>query len=358
MSSKLYGLRFAAAAGVTVYLVGAGTIAGHALWTAQTAQTAAVSAATISASTSGLEKLSTSYTAGIPDIFPSELSHTTSVSLTNTGTAPLTFTMAISGGTASLNSQITVQVWKRASTCDAATAPDTGTSTSGTLAAPPPLNSAISTVEPAQTLTLCTRTNFTGTFPTSELSTTPTINFTGRVGTNWTTSTAPTTITQTTAFDWFQIVQSTTGKCLQAAGAGGTTGQDIVNADCSAPSNSTNQSFRLSATDSGYYRLHIGTGSGAVISGRPALFIGIIPSVVELVAPANGTTTAALRQQWQPTPHGASGDFRIINREANLCLTMPGTSINTTATITTCSNDTNTGSTAYRNQHFKLALTR
>jgi hypothetical protein len=350
------GLRFAAAAGLTVLLLGTGTLAGHALWTAQASRSMSVGTATMSATATTPDTLNVDYTPGIPEVLPPALSHTVTVTVANTGTAPLTFIPTVSGGSAALNSLISVEIWKQSGSCTASTAVDTGTVTSGTLAVPPALNPTIALVPGKQSLPLCVRTTLAGPFPSVEQATSASLGFTGKVGTNWSTSTAPTPFTQSVSFSWFQIVQSATGKCLETAPASAAVGQALTRGDCSAPGTANQQSFRLAATDAGYYRLYPGTGtsSGAVLSGRPSALFGIIPSVVDLATQTSGSSTAALRQQWQPVPHGSNGDFQIKNRDANLCLTTPGTANGTTATITACSADTNPASTAYRNQHFQL----
>lgn len=355
MTRRIPGARFAAAAGLTFVLVGTGALAGHAGWTAQTAKTVPVSAATISATTSGAPGLTAKYTAGLPGVFPPVLSRTAPVTVSNTGDAPLAFDMTVAGGTAALNDLISVQAWKQNGTCTESTTPDTATLSSGRLSSPPGLNTSIGVVGSQSTLALCIRTTLDSAFPSDESTTTPTVSFTGRVGANWTATTTAAPFTQRAAHDWFQIVQSSTAKCLATSGAAAAVRQNIVNASCSAPLSTSNQAFRLVASDGDFYRLLPGNGTGVVVSGRPAGLLGLIPpSVVGLVGPVTGTSTAALQQQWRPVAHGAAGDYQLVHREAGLCLTMPSTFDNTTATITTCTTSTSANDTTYRNQHFRL----
>ena len=361
MTARLPGLRFAAAVGLVVLLVGTGTLASSAYWTASSTNEVAVSAATISATSSGIDGMAARYKAGVTGVFPSSLAHTAPVTVSNTGTSPLALQLSIAGGTTALNSLVTMQVWKQNGTCDAATVADAATLSTGRLSAPPALHPAAASVARGATVVFCVRTTLDAAFPLTELTTTPSVSFTGRVGTNWTTTTTAVAFTQRTAFDWFQLVLTSGPKCLLVEGRPAAyAAQEIVSSTCATttPATTSDRAFRLVASDSGFFRIYPGMGfstsTAPVISGRPSALFGIIPSRVTLAAYDSGTREAAMRQQWMPVAHGAAGNYQLVNRDDGLCLTMRSATKATTATIAKCTTRTDTASTAYQNQHFQL----
>ena len=203
--------RLAAIAGLTLFLVLAGTAIASAVWTAATSTTGTVSAAATSLTIAGTNSLTTQYKfAGAASNSPT-IVRTTVVA--NTGTAPLSYTLSVSGVTGNaLAPQVTLTLWTMAGTCLAG--PGAG-STTGTLAVPPPLPSAALSAAPGVIFTLCASTRLNSTIPASQgMSVTPTLTITGTVGSNWTASTSDAAFTQSV----YQMINPSSLVCAQGPG--------------------------------------------------------------------------------------------------------------------------------------------
>ena len=185
--------RLALIAGLCAFLVLAGTGVASAVWTSAAFVTGSVTAATTSLTIVGTPSLATTYAfAGTADQSPTIVR---SMVVTNTGSAPLSYSLAVSGvaGNA-LAPLVKLTLWTTTGTCSAT--PGTG-ATSGTLAAPPALPSGALTATSGARFTLCTSTSLNSTIAASQgLSVTPTVTLTGTVGVNWSTSASDATFTQ------------------------------------------------------------------------------------------------------------------------------------------------------------------
>ena len=185
--------RLALIAGLCAFLVLAGTGVASAVWTSAAVVTGSVTAAVTSLTVSGTPSLSTTYAfAGTAAQSPTIVR---SMVVTNTGSAPLNYSLAVSGvaGNA-LAPLVKLTLWTTTGTCS--TTAGTG-ATSGTLAAPPVLPSGTLTATPGGSFTLCASTSLDSTIAASQgLSVTSTLTLTGTVGVNWTTSASDATFTQ------------------------------------------------------------------------------------------------------------------------------------------------------------------
>ena len=188
--------RLAVIAGLSVFLVLAGSEVATAVWTSATSVTGSVTAATTSLTIGGTNALDTQYA------FAGDASHSPTIVRTlvvkNSGTTPLGYTLSISGIAGNtLAGRVTLTLWTSAGTC-----PSTGAgagATNGTLASPPALPSDALSAAPGASFTLCVSTALNSTITASQgLTVTPTFTITGTVGTStWTASTPDATFTQT-----------------------------------------------------------------------------------------------------------------------------------------------------------------
>ena len=192
--------RLAVIAGLSVFLVLAGSGVAAAVWTSAASVTGSVTAATTSLTVGGANALDTQYA------FAGDASHSPTIVRTlvikNTGTAPLGYTLSISGIAGNtLAGSVTLTLWTSTGTC-----PSTGAgagagagATTGTLASPPALPSGALSAAPGASFTLCVSTALNTTIVGSQgLTVTPTFTITGTVGTStWTASAPDATFTQT-----------------------------------------------------------------------------------------------------------------------------------------------------------------
>jgi len=353
---RVPGLRAAAVVALVVVLVGVGTGASFAAWTAAVSKGASVTAATATVTTSGIDALAATYKPGLPGVSTAVLTETVPASITNSGSTPLTYGISVTGGNTTLNPLVALQVWKAGATCDATTTPPSS-ATQGTLAAAPALPADANSAAVGAAIALCLRTSITAAnYATAGgLATTPTISVVGTIGSNWTTTSAV-AFTQTAAFNWYQLVHDFSGKCMDSNGGGATAGTTLILYPCKALSTTSNQSFRFAQVGTtSMYRIYIGAGTaaGPVVAATSAAS----GAGVALAAVASGDTTNSNNQQWTVQQHGAAGDFRIILKgtaaaQNTLCLTMSSSTDAQQFTVTTCQATTTTTSTNYRAQHF------
>ncbi|GAB2449946.1 hypothetical protein HD599_002143 [Conyzicola lurida] len=354
--SRIPGLRASAVIAAVVLVVGIGSTASFAAWTGTTAKSASVTAASTALTSSGISGLAATYKPGLPGVTASALTDTVLVTVANTGTTPLAYGITSSGGDATLNGQITLQVWKAAGTTCAAATAVAANATSGTLAAPPAMPSDAASAAAGATLTLCMRTTSAGTYTTTG-TTSPTVTVTGTVGTSWTASAAA-SFTQVTAFNWYQVVHALSDKCMDSNGGGVATGTTLILYPCKALSTTSNQSFRFAQVGAtAYYRIYIGAGttSGPVVAANN----NVIGTAVSLQPVTLGDVAASNNQQWMVVAHGTAGDFRLVlknpsNLGATLCLNMPSSTDVTGFTVTACGTNATPGTTVYNSQHFNF----
>ena len=317
---------------LTVMLVLTST-ASYAVWTASATKGATASPGTLGFVVSGVSDLS-------GKIKANSLSKTAVVSVQNTGSVPLTYTLAVTGAAAPLASRISMQVWRRGADCATPS-----NSTTGTLASPPALPADASSSPAGGTVVLCVRTTLTGAHANSVgLSVTPTVTITGNVGTTWSVS-AANSFTQSVDFTWFQIVHDYSGKCLDGFGEQSNNGTDLIIWTCKELVVDNNQAWRLDATTGSWVR--VTASYGGSISWRAS-------------GSGNGSdvqlweTENSQRQEWSFTPHGAAGHYQIRNRFSDRCLSVTGTTDETVAEVRSCSSNTNSQNSSYREQHFRL----
>ncbi|HEV2274962.1 MAG TPA: RICIN domain-containing protein [Acidobacteriaceae bacterium] len=120
---------------------------------------------------------------------------------------------------------------------------------------------------------------------------------------------------------WYNVVNTNSGLCLDAVGWGTANGTPIVQYTCGP--GSANQEWQFQPTDSGYYQLMNRYAQGSVID-VPGMGTGDgVP--LQIWASWGGPN-----QQWMPVPLG-DGSYKMISRNSNRCLDVPGAS---TATFT------------------------
>ena len=186
--------RLALVAGLSAFLVLAGTGVATAVWSAATSVTGSVTAAVTSLSISGSPSLTTTYAfAGTAAQSPTIVR---SMLVTNTGSAPLNYSLAVSGAAGNtLAPLVTVTLWTI--TTGVCSALGSLGATTGTLAAPPALPSGALSASPGGKYTLCVATSLNSTVAASQgLSVTPTITITGTVGSSWSSSASDAAFTQ------------------------------------------------------------------------------------------------------------------------------------------------------------------
>lgn len=202
--------RLAVITGLSVFLVLAGSGVAAAVWTSAASVTGSVTAATTSLTIGGANALDTQYA------FAGDASHSPTIVRTlvvkNTGTAPLGYTLSISGIAGNpLAGFVTLTLWTSAGTCQS-TGAGAG-ATTGSLASPPALPSGALSAAPGASFTLCASTTLNSTIAASQgLTVTPTLTITGTVGTStWTASAPDVTFTQTV----YQMANPTALSCTQ-----------------------------------------------------------------------------------------------------------------------------------------------
>jgi hypothetical protein len=351
------GLRLSLTAALVVLIVGTGTLAGHAYWTTTATAPLAATTATVSTTATGAASLATKYQNGITAVNGSGqsvavvagvLNRTAAVTVANTGKAPLTYSLAVTGGTSSYNGGIALQVWKQLSS-SCATVPSSGVGT-GTLAAPPAIAAASATLALSTSAVFCLRTSVTGVSAAATLTTTPSIAFVGAVGTNWTARSTATAFTQAEAVASLQIKHAGSGKCLDAAT--GAVYEPIGVQTCATASSTNSQSFRLAAVSSlgtGYYRITAG-----VSTGSPIPTAGVNGNNMRLIPTVADDASGAAQQQWRLIQQGTTGTFQIKNMTAGTCVSLFGTADGNLATMNTCGTSTSTTDSAYIAQHFSF----
>jgi hypothetical protein len=130
--------------------------------------------------------------------------------------------------------------------------------------------------------------------------------------TDTTTTTTTAAVTTIQAGVWYTISNTTTGKCVDAAGGGRNNGTPVVEWTCGQGKD--NQQWQFIPTANGFYRvanrhapalgLDVTGGPGAVANGTP----------VQLWQYGGGAN-----QQWKPVDQG-NGAFALVAQHSNACL--------------------------------------
>lgn len=338
------GFRASVALGLAIFLVAVGSTAGIAAWTASASKSASVTSARVAVSSTGLANLAVVYKPGLPGPASASLADVATVSVSNTGTAPLSYSLATSGGDSAFNQSVTLQVW-RGTGCTTSTAVPTGTAT-GTLAAPPALPADANSAAAGASLSLCMRTSVTG--PVGYAGggqSSPTVSVVGAVGDNWTAA-ASAAFTQSAGFNWFELRHKSSGKCLDVNG-GGTpaAGAGIIIYTCKSPQTALgNQSFRFAQDANGAYRVYPGSGSPANTLVWAQTGAG---TAVRLAA-----VSTADAQQWTVVAFGATGEYRVMSRTGSLCLTQSSNAEAGAVTAAACAANSTATNAAYLAQRF------
>ena len=170
---------------IVVFLLLAGTGVSSAAWTAIAGSTTgSVTAATTSLTVTGSGTTNTVYKfAGAPN---NSNVGVRSLLVTNTGTAPLTYSISATGVSGTLPvANVTLVVWKLASTATCTTTV-VGASVSGTLAAPPVLPAPTFTAARGESFRICAMTRLgTSVAESQGQALAATLVVTGTVGTSW-----------------------------------------------------------------------------------------------------------------------------------------------------------------------------
>lgn len=318
-------------AGITTFLLLAGTGVSYAAWTAGAAATSTASAANLSLTTSN-------FTTNAYTFQNHQLRTTGSVTIanttdTNSGTvATLDLTLGLQSGNASLASNLQVRVWP--STLGACVSGTTtpGTATPGTWSSFPALSTPLAK---GSSVTYCIRTfgaergdlaNSTG-----SATITPRVTATLTVG-NFTAS-ASTTTTQGTsyiyptpaAFDeyaWYYIKSTTSGTpCLDVYSNGTSSGTALIEYGCKSVSEGNlNQQWRLTKSSGNYYDVQPRNATDLRWDNGASAAEGV---------PINVNTDAAgAGQEWQ-LQQVSTGVYQIVNNFSGLCLKPLNTALTT-----------------------------
>jgi hypothetical protein len=123
---------------------------------------------------------------------------------------------------------------------------------------------------------------------------------------------------------WYNVVNTNSSLCVDAAGRGTANGTIVQQYTCGAAQ--TNQEWQFQPTDSGYYRVvnrnaHDATAINVVwdVTGGPRATADQIP--IQLWSYVNNTN-----QQWMPVPLG-NGAYKFVARNSSKCLDVPGASM-------------------------------
>ena len=353
------GLRLALTTAIVVVLVGTGTLAGHAYWTATATAPITATTAAVATTATGAADLSTGYRSGIVAVNGSGqsvvavtgvLDKTAAVTVRNTGGAPLAYSLVVAGGTASFNRTIALQVWKQLSASCAAVPSNSALVATGTLAAPPAIVTASATLEAGTSAVFCLRTSVTSVSAAGTQTTTPSITVVGRVGANWTASSTATAFTQTEAAGAVQIKHAKNGMCLDSTS--GAVEELITIRGCSTAASTNSQAFRfapVSSAGTGVYRITSGASAGSSIPSA-----GAFGNNMKLIPTVADTASGGPQQQWRIVQHGAPGSFQIKNVGTGACLFFWGTSPGDVNSLGTCGTTTNVDDYGYMASHFTL----
>ncbi len=206
--------RFALFAGTVTFLVLAGSTFATASWVTSTSISGTVTAATTSATISGTTALDYTYQfGGAASTSPVIIKP---ILVSNTGTAPLNYTLGVSNVSASnFASSVKLSLWLQVAGACGTAVP--GGATMGTLAAPPALPSGAASGAASSSFTLCAATSLNTTVAaTTGFTVTSTVSLNGQVGaSSWVAS-----VSQT-------LTQSSLTFCTQGAMLGGLLGYPV-----------------------------------------------------------------------------------------------------------------------------------
>lgn len=121
--------------------------------------------------------------------------------------------------------------------------------------------------------------------------------------------------TSTPAPTWYSLVNKNSGKCVDARGAGTTSGTPIQQYACNA---SNAQQYQLAATTGAYVRINNRGNSAQALDVTNVSTADNAP--IQTWAYSGGTN-----QQWQPVAE-SDGFFHYVNRNSGKCLDVPAAS--------------------------------
>ena len=206
--------RFALLAGAVTFLVLAGATFATASWVTSISTAGSVTAATTSVAISGTTALDYTYQfGGAASTSPVIIKP---ILVSNTGTAPLNYTLGVSNVSASnFASSVKLSLWLQVAGACGTSVP--GGATAGTLAAPPALPSGASSGAANSSFTLCAATSLNTTVAaTTGFTVTSTVTLNGQVGaSSWVASGSQ------------ALTQSSLTFCTQGAVLGGLLGYPV-----------------------------------------------------------------------------------------------------------------------------------
>jgi hypothetical protein len=257
-----------------------------AAWNATVTKNATASAGTVGISSSGFAALAHGYSA-------SSVVKVAPVTVSNTGTVPLTLSSVAIGATGPLAPNLSLALWKAPSAGCQASVP-TGSFTTTLSAASTAIPASFAFAVPATGLSLCAATTLTGSAASLAAQTvTPTITLTGSVGSHWAAADASTarSFTQTV-----QGVQPPTG--LGCADGDGYPGWiftfDSVLITWTAPAGAVS------------YKVYVATADGATLVGTTtSTRFEIDASVLRSVGRSMPVTVVAVNGAAESLPSAA-----------------------------------------------------
>ncbi|GAA3740453.1 hypothetical protein GCM10022239_15180 [Leifsonia bigeumensis] len=321
-------------AGITTFLLLAGSGISYAACTAGAAATSTASAASLTITTAGFD--SNAF------VFQNHLMTTTgSVTVANdtdtTSTTPGTFELSLGyTGSAVLASRLTVTVWPTtdASGCAGVATPPSGAVTGRWDTVATTASPIVGTLVAGSAQGYCLRVTAAErgdlASATGALAIQPNISAILKVG-NWSRSTGAST-TQTTAWifpaygptpnTWYQIRNLGTDNCVDVYGASTVPGTGVIDYACKTGdvSDGYNQQWKFTRASGDYYDItprHEQTIRMDVTGGSTATLAAV---------DVQTALTARLSQEWQLQLR-ATDVYQLVNRASGLCLQVNDTSV-------------------------------
>lgn len=334
-------------AGLATFAVLAGTVTGHAYWTAQSTASLGVGAGTVSVTSTGFAPATTTFGNGsIQAAGNVGLAMTGSITITNTTstsgsqTQNLTVVFSRSGGNTTLAAATTLTAWPvaNAGLCTPSATPPGG-SASGTWNAGV---TVAATLAPGASTTYCLRNTIAD--RQNVAASGGTLSFTPQAAVSLATgsfagSATPTGTIQTqyihplseiSAGWWYYVKRAGSTWCWDISGSGSSNGSLLISYACKNNAD-LNQDFRYTPIGGGYGDFRPRHATGLRVDAGSSTTSG---SAVDM-----RTASSAASQQWQPQLVSGSGDsgvYQFVNKNSGLCLSMPAVSTGT-ATQVTCS---------------------
>lgn len=322
-------------AGITTFLLLAGTGVSYAAWTADAAAKSTASAATLGISTAGFDSNAFTFqNHRLTTTGSVTLTNTTDTTSTTSGAFELTFGYT---GSAVLAAKLSVAVWPTTnpSGCAGVGTPPSGTTVTGRWDTVATTTSPITgSLAKSAAQSYCVRVTAAErgelTSAAGALTIQPSISATLRVG-NWYQS-ANSTTTQKTAWifpafgptpnTWYQVKNEGTGNCLDVYGANSASGTGAIDYGCKTgnASGDYNQQWKFTRASGDYFDM--------TPRHAQAVRLDVVGGSTAALAAVDLQTDDGVRasQEWQLQKQPSGDVYQIVNRKSGLCLQVNNTS--------------------------------